>query len=84
LDFGFWNLGERVQRRGADVSTPEIGSRGAVFCFGGISGVYADLRRELDWGNLEFGFFGVFLGVPRRAIEEGGHFSVFLNDWGKF
>jgi hypothetical protein len=44
----FWGLSffGVGQRRGADVSVPKIGSRGALFCFGGIWGVYADLRRE--------------------------------------
>jgi hypothetical protein len=42
-------------------------------CFGGISGIYAELRREFDWGNLSWGFFGGLLGVPRGSIEEGGH-----------
>jgi hypothetical protein len=42
-DLGFFEAG---QRRGAHVSVPEIGSRDEVFCFGGIWGVYAVLRRE--------------------------------------
>jgi hypothetical protein len=45
-----WILGE-VQRRGADVNTPKIGSRVGEFCFGGILGIHAVLRRELIWGN---------------------------------
>jgi hypothetical protein len=44
-------LGE-LQRRGVRVKLPEIGSRDGVFCFGGISGIYAELRREYCWGNL--------------------------------
>jgi hypothetical protein len=50
----FWGLGffGAGQRRGAHVSTPEIGSRDGVFSFGGIWGVYAVLRREIVWGNL--------------------------------
>jgi hypothetical protein len=32
-----------VQRRGADVNIPEIGSRVGQLCFGGISGFYAVL-----------------------------------------
>jgi hypothetical protein len=45
----FWELEfERsVQRRGARVNIPEIGSRDGGNCFRGISGFYADLRREL-------------------------------------
>jgi hypothetical protein len=49
LRFGIFE--KRVQRRGADVSVPEIGSRGALLCFGGILGFYAVLRRDLFWGN---------------------------------
>jgi hypothetical protein len=45
--FGFEDFGDRVQRRGAGVNVPEIGSRGEVLCFGGILGVHADLRREI-------------------------------------
>jgi hypothetical protein len=55
------------------VRTPEIGSRGALFCFGGIWGFHADLRRELCWGIWDLGVFeGLFVG-PREVIEEGGH-----------
>jgi hypothetical protein len=50
----FWEGG--FQRRGADVSVPEIGSRVGQKCFGGISGIYADSRRELKWGNLNLSF----------------------------
>jgi hypothetical protein len=42
-------------------------------CFGGISGFYAELRREFDWGNWNWDFFGGLLGVPRGYTEEGGH-----------
>jgi hypothetical protein len=38
-------LGE-LQRRGAHVNSPEIGSRGGVFCCWGNLGFCADLRRE--------------------------------------
>jgi hypothetical protein len=65
------------QRRGAHVSVPKIGSRDGVLCFGGILGVYADLRREIGWGNLDLMFFSVLLVGPREAIEEGGQL-VFL------
>jgi hypothetical protein len=64
LGFDFWR---KVQRRGTDVSTPEIGSRGAIKCFGGILRFHAELRRELKWGNLVWVFFGVLLGEPRGA-----------------
>jgi hypothetical protein len=39
------------QRRGTHVSVPKIGSRDGLFCFGGISGFYAELRREFNLGN---------------------------------
>jgi hypothetical protein len=74
----FWDL---VQRRGVDVNTPEKGSRGNVFCFGGIYGFYAELRREIIWGNLDLLFFGFLAGDPRGDGEEGGN-CVFL--WGNF
>jgi hypothetical protein len=67
---GFFGVG---QRRGTDVSVPKIGSRGEVLCFGGILGFYAVLRREYYRGNLNLGFFGVLLGDPRGATEEGDH-----------
>jgi hypothetical protein len=70
---GFFEAG---QRRGAHVSVPKIGSRAALFCFGGILGSYADLRRDFEWGNLKLGNFeGLGVG-PRRSTEEGGALSV--------
>jgi hypothetical protein len=42
-----------------------------------ISGFYADLWRELLWGNLVWVFFGVLFGVPRGYTEEGGQWCVF-------
>jgi hypothetical protein len=72
LDF----FGGRVQRRGVHVNILEIGSRGDAFCIGGIFGFHADLRRELDWGNWELVFFGVLVGTPREATEEGGPLGV--------
>jgi hypothetical protein len=68
-----------VQRRGVHVNTPKRGSRDGVFCFGGIWGVYAELRRDFNWGNLKLGFFGVMFGVPREVTEEGGPMCAF---WG--
>jgi hypothetical protein len=47
-DFVVWG---NVRRRGVHVNTAEIGSRGEVFCFGGIQRFYAELRRDLIWGN---------------------------------
>jgi hypothetical protein len=35
-EFGFGIFGRWVQRRGADVSTPKLGSRVGINCFGGI------------------------------------------------
>jgi hypothetical protein len=70
-------FGGRVQRRGAHVNTPEIGSRGEEICFGGILGFHAVLRRKFIWGNLVLVFFGI-LGVdPRGGIEEGGNSCAF-------
>jgi hypothetical protein len=79
--FGFW---AGLQRRGAHVKTPKIGSRGAIFCFGGILGFYADLRREYYGGNLKSGFFGVLLSGPRGTIEEGGPTVFPLGHLGEF
>jgi hypothetical protein len=74
--FGFW--GERIQRRGTHVNILEIGSRGALLCFGGILGIYADLRREFNLGNLSLGVLGNLGGVPRGSTEEGGQFVLLL------
>jgi hypothetical protein len=79
------------QRRGTHVSVPKIGSRVGVLCFGGNLGIYAELRRELYWGNLNLVVFG-FLGVsPRGDIEEGGTLVFPPRDlgesggvWGRF
>jgi hypothetical protein len=76
---GFFEAG---QRRGTHVSVPKIGSRDGLFCFGGIWGVYADLRRELNWRNLKLGFFGVVGVCPRECIEEGGPLVHFEGIWG--
>jgi hypothetical protein len=35
-------------------------------------GIYAELRREYNWGNLNWGFFEGLFEVPRRDTEEGG------------
>jgi hypothetical protein len=58
------------------VRTPKIGSRGALFCFGGIWGFHADLRRELVWGIWDLGVFEVLFGFPRGTGEEGGALVV--------
>jgi hypothetical protein len=79
--FGFWG---KVRRRGTDVNTPKIGSRGGKCCFGGILRFHADLRRECFWGNLVLAFFGGLGGVPRESIEEGGHSVLLLCVWGMF
>jgi hypothetical protein len=70
-------LGERIQRRGAHVNTPEIGSRGDAFCLGGIYEIHADLRRESKWGNLKGDFFWVLLVGPRGLDEVGDRHCVF-------
>jgi hypothetical protein len=54
------------------VNTPKIGSRAGLFCFGGIYGFYAVLRRELFWRNFKLDFFEGLGGEPRGSIEEGG------------
>jgi hypothetical protein len=66
------------------VSTLKIGSRGKVFCFGGILGFYAVLRREIKWGNLDLTFFEGLGGVPREFIEEGGTDCVLRVGLGEF
>jgi hypothetical protein len=53
IELDFWDLailGE-LQRRGAHVKTPEIGSRDGRKCFWGNLRVYAVLRRELELGS---------------------------------
>jgi hypothetical protein len=70
--FGNFGILGEFQRRGVHVSTPKIGSRDGIKCFGGILGFHADLRRELERGNFKLGFFGVLLVGPRGATEEGG------------
>jgi hypothetical protein len=69
---GFGIFERRVQRRGGRVNTLKIGSRVGGICFGGILAFYAELRREYNWGNLDWGFFGVVGGNPREVVEEGG------------
>jgi hypothetical protein len=66
-----------VQRRGGRVNIPEIGSRDGEIVFGGILRFCAELRRELFWGNLDLGFLGILLGVPRGVGEEGGPLCAF-------
>jgi hypothetical protein len=45
-EFGFGIFGGQVQRRGARVNIPEIGSRDGEFGFWGNLCFHADLRRE--------------------------------------
>jgi hypothetical protein len=66
------------------VSVPKIGSRVGVFCFGGIFGFYADLRREYIWRNLNWVVLGVLGGKPRGSIEEGGPLGVHYVCLGEF
>jgi hypothetical protein len=75
---GIWNFGGTVQRRGVHVNTPEIGSREGVFCFGGILGSHAELRRELGWEFLGQLIFGVVGRGSMWGCEEGGHFVTLL------
>jgi hypothetical protein len=77
-DWIFWG---NVRRRGTDVNIPKIGSRVGQLCFGGIQRFYAELRREINWGNWGLGFFGVFLVSPREAIEEGTTWCALLCIW---
>jgi hypothetical protein len=76
-EFGFGIFGDRIQRRGAHVSTPKIGSRDGGIVFGGISEFRAVSRRELFWRNLELDFFEDLLVVPRSDTEEGGTLCAF-------
>jgi hypothetical protein len=66
------DFGKAVQRRGAHVFPPEIGSRDGEICFGGILGNHAELRRKSFWGNFIWSFLRVLLVSPRGACEEGG------------
>jgi hypothetical protein len=69
-------------RRGTHVNTPKIGSRVGEIVFGGISEIYADLRRESFGRNLKLSFFGVLVVVPRGAVEEGGQLVCILCNFG--
>jgi hypothetical protein len=71
---GFWG---NISRRGTHVNTLEIGSRGGNLCFGGIMGFRADLRRELDGGELKLVVFWNLGGDLTWGWEEGGHLCVF-------
>jgi hypothetical protein len=51
------------------------------FVLGEFWSFYAELRRELKWGNWGLLFFEVLLGVPRGLIEEGGQFVFFCVNW---
>jgi hypothetical protein len=66
------------------VSVPKIGSRVGVFCFGGILGFYADLRREYIWRNLFLVVLGVLFRDPRGSIEVGGPLGVHYVCLGEF
>jgi hypothetical protein len=81
---GFWFLvfWRNFWRRGAHVNVPKIGSRGAGNCLGEFLGVYAVLRRDLIWRNLNWVVFGFLFEVPRRGIEEGGQLVHLLRIWG--
>jgi hypothetical protein len=68
-DLKFWR---NFWRRGAHVNVPKIGSRGGENCLGEFWGVYAVLRRDLNWRNLNWVVFGILFEVPRSPIEEGG------------
>jgi hypothetical protein len=78
-DLEFWR---KLSRRGTHVNTLKLGSRGAGKCFGGIQRFYAELRRELVWGNLVLGFLKVLLVVLRGATEEGDQWCAFERIWG--
>jgi hypothetical protein len=72
----------RVQRRGVHVNIPKIGSRVGIKCFGGISGFYAELRRECFWRNWNLVIFEVLVEGPRREVRRGDR-CVFLSCvWG--
>jgi hypothetical protein len=77
-EFGFEKFGGTVQRRGTDVSTLEIGSRGEVLCFWGNVGFCAVLRREWVGGFGKLEIFGILGGDPREAVEEGDTYVSFV------
>jgi hypothetical protein len=82
FEIGFF--GGRVQRRGVHVNIPEIGSRGDAFCIGGILGFYADLRRELDWGNWELVFLEFWSGLHVSLLRRGDNLVCILCSLGEF
>jgi hypothetical protein len=57
LELGIGIFWGNFWRRGTDVSTLKIGSRGEEKCLGEFWGVYAVLRRESIWGNLDLTIF---------------------------
>jgi hypothetical protein len=73
-EFGF---GGKVRRRGTHVNVPEIGSRVGKLCIWGNSSFYAELRREIGWGNLDWVDFGRVGGWWYVGKEEGGHYVFF-------
>jgi hypothetical protein len=73
-----------VQRRGAHVKIPEIGSRVGEIVFGGILRICAELRRKFKWGNWNLGFFENLLVDLRGVIEEGGPFMCQFGCLGEF
>jgi hypothetical protein len=74
---GFGIFERRVQRRGTHVNTLKIGSRDGGICFGGILAFYAELRREYNWRNLDWGFLEILSVDPREVGEEGGTMCAF-------
>jgi hypothetical protein len=86
-----WDFWRNFWRRGVDVNTPKIGSRGEGKCLGEFLEIYAVLRRECFWRNSDLGFLKVLFGCPRGCIEEGGPlvllrvcFRGILRVWGWF
>jgi hypothetical protein len=69
-DLVFWG---KIQRRGVDVNVPKIGSRVGGLCFGGILGIYAELRREFGWGNLDLVNLGFLSSGLTWGWRRGGN-----------
>jgi hypothetical protein len=71
----FWG---KVQRRGADVNVPKIGSRDGVCCSWGNLRVLRCFTKRIYLEELRFGGFWGFWAVGLRGVGGGGALMCFL------